>query len=506
MGGALVVFAATSGDTFRFPVALALAGAGAAAVGGMSWFGTGSRRSRALWLAADLIWASVAVVAASLPESGLTLLFALVSFAAGVNVGRRASWILTGGASVSLAATAFLMGMHSTQPLALVAQLLLVAVMGLVGNRMRTQIDARDQALESASRALERLRLDTDSIIQNLGSGLISLNVDGRVVHCNPMACDMLQLDGDVVRGTSLYSALPGEMKPLAEALEASLTSGQAAQRMYVVVMRNGERLPLGLSTTVLLGPDGETTGVAALFQDLTRIEREEAMQRRKDRLAAIGELAAGIAHEIRNSIQPVSGSVQILSQELKPEGERAKLFEVIERETENIQRFVTALLNYTHAKPLHLTEIDLKDLAERTVDDLRLSGRELPAIKNECEELLACGDLGQLNQVLRNLVANAVSMVDDRGTIVLRTGTRNGRPWISVEDDGPGIAEEDRDRVFDPFYTTRAGGTGLGLPLARRIIEEHDGELELTTRKGGGACFRVLLPEAQELEKKQAA
>jgi signal transduction histidine kinase len=238
---------------------------------------------------------------------------------------------------------------------------------------------------------------------------------------------------------------------------------------------------------------------VAVLFQDLTEIRKQESLERRRDRLAAVGELAAGIAHEIRNSVLPISGSVQILAQELPLDEEQARLFDLVSREMDSIERFVSDLLRYTRSQELHLENIDLAGLAGEMVEDWQLAGGKSVAISVEGDSTPALVDTDQIRQAIRNLIMNASDAVADGGRITVRTGTEKGRTaWVEVEDDGPGVAEDMRYRVFDPFYTSKPGGTGLGLAIVSRIVEDHEGRLELLDGAGGGARFRIVLNAAR--------
>jgi signal transduction histidine kinase len=287
-------------------------------------------------------------------------------------------------------------------------------------------------------------------------------------------------------------------MESLVAVLRAGLNEGTAVPRSTLDIRAKGVSIPLGVSTTVLRGPDEETTGVVALFQDLTEVRRQEALSRRRDRLAAVGELAAGVAHEIRNSLLPISGSVQILAQEMKPEAEQAKLFEMVERETESIERFVSGLLRYSRSQELEMAAFDLGALAGELADETRVSGGDALTVAVDGERAPAWGDAEQVRQALRNLVRNAVEAMDGRGTIVLRTGCDPGSgPWIEVLDTGPGIPEADRARIMEPFYTSKPGGTGLGLALVNRIVEDHEGRFQILEGPGG-ARFRITLKQPE--------
>jgi PAS domain S-box-containing protein len=496
----LTALAVTSGSAFEAPRLLLAGAAGAVLVAALGFVNRWGRSVIALLFLADLAWITVAVRAASRAEAGLGLLFAFVAFAAGLCLGSRLAITVSLAAGLSLVATA-----QSLPDLGLgsgwvLVQGGLVLVLGIASDRTRAHLSARERALRAAARELERMRLDTDTIVQNLGSGVLSVDRKGFVVHCNRVAESTLGLAAEAIRGRRLESVLPAGMEELIAILRAGLVAGTAVPRSTIDIRVGEGSIPLGVSTTVLRGPDEEATGVVALFQDLTEVRRQEALFRRRDRLAAVGELAAGVAHEIRNSLLPISGSVQLLAQEMKPQPEQAKLFEMVERETESIERFVSGLLRYSRGQDLQMARVDLRSLVEETADEVRLSAGGDLALLVEADPVWAWGDGEQLRQALRNLVRNAVDAVEGRGTIVLRAGRDpEDGPWIEVEDSGPGIPEGARARIMEPFYTSKPGGTGLGLALAGRIAEDHEGRLQLLEGRGSGARFRITLRQPEE-------
>jgi len=251
--------------------------------------------------------------------------------------------------------------------------------------------------------------------------------------------------------------------------------------------------VPLGVGTTVLFGTQNEPSGVVALFQDLTEVRRQERLARRRDRLAAVGELAAGIAHEIRNSVLPIRGSMELLSQNTYMKPEETKLLDVAMREADNIERFVSSLLRYTSNHAPRMMTLDLAGMANQAADDLRLARGEGPRITVLGDAAEAWADEDQVRQALRNLVMNAADAAGSSGTITLRTGSRSGdRVWVEVEDTGPGVPPALRERIFHPFTSGKPGGTGLGLAIVSRIMEEHEGEIELLPVPSGGARFRM--------------
>jgi PAS domain S-box-containing protein len=500
LGSALLLtaIAVISGEAFQSKETLYLAAMIAAGVAVLGWLGRGQKHLLAPLFLADIGWISLSVVGAARADAGLGLLFALVAFAAGLCLGGRLALAVSLVAGLALVATVNGVPDLRIEPSWVLIQGLLVLALGAASDHTRKHLESQEQALAVASRALEIMRLDTDTIVQNLASGVLSVDSSGSVVHVNRVAETTLGLGSHGVRGVPITEVLPTGSEAMTALLLRGL-EGEPVQRAEIEVNRDGTAVPLGIGTTVLVGPDDETTGVVALFQDLTDIRRQESLARKRDRLAAVGELAAGIAHEIRNSVLPISGSVQILGQELKLEGEQSKLFEVVEREMENIERFVSALLLYTRNRELRLENVDLRTLTEEAAEDSRLTRTDGLTVQVAGDPAQVLADPDQVRQALRNLVMNAADAVSRDGRITLRTGIdADDRPWIEVEDDGPGLPKQSRSRVVQPFYTDKPGGTGLGLAIVSRIAEDHNGQLQLLDGARGGARLRIVFNPAQ--------
>lgn len=491
----LVGLVLISGDAFRSTEQLYLAAGMAVVVAVLGWMGRGRRHLLAPLFLADVGWVSLAVVGAGNAEVGLGLLFALVAFSAGLCLGGRTALAVSLASGLALVVTVDGVPDLSLGPRWILVQGLLVLVLGAASDRTRRHLVTQEQALAVASEALEKMRLDTDTIVQNLASGVLSMDSSERVVHINRAARETLGLEGPGVRGRPVAEVLPVGSEGFLEVLRQAYSTRESVRRGEIEITRGNTMIPLGVGTTVLVGPDGEVTGVVALFQDLTEVRRQEALGKRRDRLAAVGELAAGIAHEIRNSILPISGSVQILAQGLDENDERRKLFNVVEREMENIEGFVRSLLSYTRNQEPQAAAVDLRAVAEQVAGDVELGTSKKTSVRVQGGREWAWADEEQIRQAVRNLVMNAVDAVDAGGEITLRIGSEaDGRPWIEVEDDGPGIPDDVRNRVFQPFFTGKPGGTGLGLAIASRIVEDHDGQLELMEGSRGGARFRIVL------------
>lgn len=497
----LASLAGFAGEAFQAPGDLYLGALGAAGMAAVGWVLRERRQFLAPVLLGDVGWIAVAVVGAGRADAGLGLLFALVAFAAGICLGGRLALGVAAVAGLALVATVNGAPDLRVGPTWVLVQGLLVLALGAATIHIRRHLLRQELALVDVSRALKQVLLDTDTIVENLSSGVLSVDADGVLVHANRASVKALGIVDPAPRGRDLSEVLPAGTGPFREVLDRGRLQGEAVVRGEIDIVRGERTVPLGIGTTVLRDAEGRINGVVALFQDLTDIRKEEAVSRRRDRLAAVGELAAGIAHEIRNSVLPISGSVEILGQELELNPEQGKLFEVVVREMENIERFVSGLLRYTRSRNLDLRAVDLGDLARKAGEDGQLLARPGITVTAETgsEAVLARVDPDQIEQALRNLVLNAADALGGSGgRITVRTGADPaGRPLIEVEDDGPGIPPADRQRVLEPFFTSKPGGTGLGLAIVNRIVEDHDGEICILDGRERGTRFRILLGRA---------
>jgi two-component system sensor histidine kinase PilS (NtrC family) len=269
---------------------------------------------------------------------------------------------------------------------------------------------------------------------------------------------------------------------------------------------RLGNDLILAYSVIPFFDKEGARSGIIINFNDLTQIRQMEAELKRADRLAAVGELAARIAHEIRNPLASISGSVQLIAQgDGVPEGDR-KLLSIVLRETDRLNRLVSDFLIYARPAPPHVDVIDLCDLY-RELDALLKGDPAFQGIsvRLECEEgTMVSADRGQMEQVLWNLFSNAADAMPAGGeilvstrmvTITMRRSEQAAFVRIDVHDTGEGMTDEVTRNLFEPFFTTKPGGTGLGLATVYRIIDAHGGRIFVESAPGNGTTFSILLP-----------
>src|SRR5947207_1727850 len=267
------------------------------------------------------------------------------------------------------------------RPELMVTFLTIVGVLsGVLGERV--QRTAGD--LARTERELDRVRVDNDAILRHLATGILTVDAEGRVGYVNPAAEQVLGVRAADLQGKPVGEALPARLSALRQLVLTSKERGRGRARAELdVTGANGRSLPLGVSTNVLKH-DGQLTGVVAVFQDLTDVRDMERRVRRNETLAEVGALAAGIAHELRNGLKPISGSVQVLQRELKLEGETTDLMDLIARESARLNKFVTDLLSYSRERDLALEPVKLEDHLRELVSTLRHDPRRAAGVKVE--------------------------------------------------------------------------------------------------------------------------
>jgi len=379
----------------------------------------------------------------------------------------------------------------------------------------RADLEAAHAELRQRFEELADLKSYTDSIVGSLTSGIVTLDLDGRVVTLNPAAELLSGLFGAEVTGrycTEVFAHAPEVVEVLMDTL-ASRTA--VATLALSLRRRNGQAIPVEMSTAPLKGVEGKDLGVVAVFRDVTAMRELEDQLRRSDRLVALGTLAAGLAHEIKNPLTSIRTFTQLLPRKFDDERFRETFERVVPRELERINGIVERLLQLARPARLRVEPVRLPALLERVqelfaneietrqIGVARQYARDLPPIQADPE---------QLYQALVNLVGNALEAMDTGGRLTLRVGWSEGedrlrgfrrtaprRVRVEIEDTGVGIPPSVADKVFDPFFTTKEGGTGLGLALAHKIVEDHGGTISFRSAPGAGTTFSVLLPVTRE-------
>ena len=292
---------------------------------------------------------------------------------------------------------------------------------------------------------------------------------------------------------------------PLSEVLPvfAEAPDTSVTREEHPLIRRDGSRLYLGFSRSVMRGPGNQPDGEIVIFQDLSQIREMEALLRRSERLSAVGQLATGMAHEIRNPLASLSGAIELLRRDLRtPDSTTRRLFRIVERETARLNRLVVDFLSYAGNRKAKRDPVDLKELLEE-MRELYIAGRESDSqLQLEVQDpLIVLGDSDQLRQVFWNLILNAAQAepVDDRVVVRARPSRSGDEVVVEVRDRGAGIPPELLERSLEPFFTTKPKGTGLGLATVHRVVEDHNGSMEIDSQVGHGTSVRIRLHRCSE-------
>jgi PAS domain S-box-containing protein len=378
------------------------------------------------------------------------------------------------------------------------------------------------QKLRDQEKELERLhRIEkeraahterlSEEVTRNMPAGLLVVNATGIISSANPAAEQVLGIRG---LGFRRYSEALGEASQLTRLVADCLNDGKIFRREQVEhATPSGERRHLGVTISPIRKGQEKVTGVICLLSDLTELAALQQQMQLKENLAALGELSAGIAHEFKNALATISGYAQMIRAE-ELGGEASDYADRILEQTRNITHVVTEFLKYARPLEINNEPVALQAVVERVISAV---AEAKPAVQVRFEGVFGNvpGDEGLLRQALLNLIRNAAEACAEAtagGQVLLQgellRAEDGGSQRIRILDNGPGIENEALSKLFRPFYTTKADGTGLGLAVVQKIIVQHGGQVEARNRPEGGAVFMVTLPlcggvpEAVELKR----
>ncbi len=383
-------------------------------------------------------------------------------------------------------------------------------ITGWLGDRVRRA----GLALGAVQSELRQLRLDTSDILANIATGVLTVDGEGNLVYANPAAESMLGLNAAQWLGAHVLDALETVAPGLGALLRHSVEGGRPVARSRVVSRRGEEEVVLGVSTTVLDREEGVPPSVTAIFQDITELERLEALNRRNERLEAVAELSASLAHEIKNPLASIRSAVEQLSRSGLAREDRLTLERLVVTESDRLSRLLSDFLEFSALRKGRTREVDVSTLVRDCVALVRQHPEVPEDVEIECSGLeqraVVEGDVDLLHRAVFNLLLNgaqfagsggrvcvSLEMVEEGRAALPGGGGAHGFVRLRVRDSGPGIAPDERQRIFDPFYTARPGGSGLGLALVHRAVEAHGGSIDVDRAPEGGAEFVLLLPAA---------
>jgi two-component system sensor histidine kinase HydH len=353
------------------------------------------------------------------------------------------------------------------------------------------------QAYRSARTSVERIKAFSDNVVENMPIGLLAVDTDRRIVSFNQTAEGVLQITAQEVLGKDAKEVLP---KPLERLPQELGTDEDVIEKEIECRLEDGRTIPMDISVSRLAGDDGVSMGHIILFSDLTEIQELKREVERSQRLASLGRIAAGIAHEIRNPLSSIKGFATYFGERYRDIPEDRKTAEIMVEEVERLNRVIGQLLEF--ARPLAVKKKSTS--METTIHhSLKMIERDAQAKHIKVETDLSHNvpevhiDPDRMNQVFLNLYLNAIEAMEDGGTLSVGLNQREDHKSvrITVSDTGSGIKKEDLVHVFDPYFTTKQSGTGLGLAIVHRIIEAHKGEVRVESETGKGTSVTIILP-----------
>ena len=342
---------------------------------------------------------------------------------------------------------------------------------------------------------VERLRALHSSVLASMTSGLLTTDTDGVVTYANPASSELLRMPQGSLVGRAVLDL--GLVDPAAWDSMVHGTTEVLREETNRTAL--GPSQFFGISVTPLRGPDGGVSGHLVIFQNLTAFKRLEGEVRLKEKMAAVGELAGAIAHEIRNPLASISGSAQALRGTAGPDSSDRRLLDIVVEESNRLSRILEDFLRYTRPRQRAAERVDAS-AALRNVLTLAAHSDELsPEHRLESDvqppSAVLVGDEGQLRQVFWNLLRNALAAMPGGGTLRVTAREERGRWSVSFADEGRGMTEEERGKLFTPFAHAGREGTGLGLAIVYRIVEDHGGTIAVDTAPGRGTAISLSLP-----------
>jgi two-component system sensor histidine kinase PilS (NtrC family) len=370
---------------------------------------------------------------------------------------------------------------------------------GLLASRL-SERHSSGETLKETAKTLADLRALHERIVESIRSGLITTDLEGNIFTFNSAATEITGYKAEEMNGQSIFSLFGNIQEPMALSLQVAETGEQQPRFEADLATPDGFAVRIGYSISPLFTETSESRGLIITFQDLTEIRSMEESVRRKDRLAAVGRVAAGLAHEIRNPLGAMRGAIQVLESNTPPESMQADLMDIILRESDRLNKIITNFLSYARPGVTNFSETDVCDSIRDTFTLLRHSPdvKETHIVEANLPEepVIISADPTQLKQIFWNLARNAIQAMPDGGKfrVTLELVPIN-RVRITFEDTGIGMSPEQVEQLFEPFSNSASGGTGLGLSIVYQIVRDHGGSINVRSHEGEGTVITVELP-----------
>jgi two-component system, NtrC family, sensor histidine kinase PilS len=382
--------------------------------------------------------------------------------------------------------------------------LVAIFAVGILSSQLAERIRRSEIQLASATRDLADYRLFNDRIIESMRSGLVTTDLLGHIITFNRAAEEITGYRATDVRGNNIFTIFGDIEKQIEAGLESIRTRTRLPRFDIGCRTADGGEIHLGFSVAPLVDEAENSRGYVLTFQDLTEVMELEREVRRQERLAALGKMAAGLAHEIRNPLASMRGSVQVLASELSFSQDQSQLMQIVLRESDRLNRIVSDFLTYARPPKIERTLIELSSLLSETIALLRNSPELRPdhLIQEEYPEeaLLYQGDPNQMRQIFWNLARNAIQAMPQGGELSVTLDAKPNRDvTIAFSDTGQGMSQEQKDRLFEPFNSS-SGGTGLGMAIVYQLVRDHNGSILVESEAGKGTRIAIRLPAGSRI------
>lgn len=353
---------------------------------------------------------------------------------------------------------------------------------------LSSRLEKTTQKLEKKDSDLRDLEFFNMEVLESLPSGLFTTNISGNVLIFNRAAERITGIRKGSIIGHRIDSVLPFFKFPFSEGRKEDIMIVEGVQKI------------IGLGISTLRGIDESTKGFIVIFQDLTQLKRLETEMKQKEKWAAIGELSSNIAHEIRNPLASLKGSIEMLKEDSVSKNYKKRLMEIALNEMERLDCIITDFLTYSRPTPPEFKRFELHGMLDETIELLKnIEQNNISINKKYTGRLEVDADPHKMRQVFWNLGINSIEAMPEGGELIISTRNMDRFVEITFKDFGAGIDGKNIEKIFYPFFTTKEKGTGLGLAIAYRIIEEHNGRINVNSSPGVETTFEIILPKTDE-------
>ncbi len=437
--------------------------------------------------------------------SGFSFLYGVIILASALVIGPRATQLITAGALVLYLGVGLGLANGWLPPppdapevsidvpldvlgLSVLRTLVGLILVGLLAGALAERLRKTGGQLKEVAQSAAKFASLNEDILRSLASGLLTTNLEGVIVVINPAGAALFGDTPSALRGIRADTLLPFD-----PAEDREIERGEGEARRV-----DGTTFPIGFGCSPLRDEDGMAHGVLVLFSDLSELKMLRDKAQKAERLAALGRLSAGLAHEIRNPLGSISGSVELVREAPVLNDEDKRLLTIVIAEVDRLDDLVTTMLEVGRPRQPIFTSVDLGSLAQDVARVVRPTASADIRVEVPATPVNANADPGQLRQVIWNLVKNALQFSPPSGVVTIEVEhDERGRACVSVTDEGPGIETDDLAHLFDMFFSKRHHGVGLGLALVRQIVDAHHGTIDVHSTIGEGSTFEVCLEPA---------